>query len=348
MASGLIFLMGAMLTLALVGVIMWIIITSKMSRSFAEPELETIGIASDSGAVSNPLQLFHIKSSYNSCASGDYQNDFVSLAALTNAIKNGCRVLDFEIYDLQDEPVVAVSTSPNHTFKGSYNSIPLQEVLKKVKQEAFTVSNGRDPLFLQFRFKTDHIKICNITATLLKDHFGDVLLPNQFNFLYGGKNLAEVPLKAFIGKVGIIADMSNPIVGKSALNEFVNLGANTAFNRVMTFQDLAYNAPSDILDFSKQYMLTCTPEVKTAANYDSSVGFNQGAQIIAMKFQNKDQNLQLYIDKFEGYAYLLKAEDLMYVPTVVPDAPALPESYNFGNVTDTIKAGTMQPILINK
>ena len=347
MASGKIYFMAAVLTLGLVGVIMWIIITSKMSRTFAEPEADTIGIASDNGAVAKPLQMFHIKSSYNSCASGDYQNDFVSLAALTNAIQNGCRVLDFEIYDLLEEPVVAVSTSPQHTFKGSYNSIPLPEVLKKVKQEAFTVSNGRDPLFLQFRFKTDHGKICDKTATLLKDHFGDVLLPNQYNFLYGGKNLAEVPLKAFVGKVAIIADMSNPIVGKSALKEFVNLGANTVFNRVMTFQDLAYNAPSDIHDFSKQYMLTCTPDVKTAANYDSSVGFNQGAQIIAMKFQTKDQNLELYNEKFAGYAFLLKAEDLQHEPTIVPDAPKLPESYNYGNVVDTIKAGTMQPVLVS-
>jgi hypothetical protein len=347
MASGKVFLMAAVLTLGLVGVIMWIIVTSKMSRTFAEPEVDTIGISSDIGTVAKPLQLFHIKSSYNSCASGDYQNDFVSLAALTNAIKNGCRVLDFEIYDLLEEPVVAVSTSPQHTFKGSYNSIPLQEVLKKVKQEAFIVSNGRDPLFLQFRFKTDHVKICNKTATLLKDHFGNVLLPNQYNFLYGGKNLAEVPLKAFIGKVAIIVDMSNPIVNQSTLKEFANLGANTVFNRVMTFQDLAYNAPSDILDFSKQYMLTCTPEVKTAANYDSSVGFNQGAQIIAMKFQTKDQNLELYNEKFAGYAYMLKSEDLQFEPTIVPDAPELPKSYNFGNVTDTIKAGTMQPIVIS-
>ena len=115
MANGKVFLMAAILTLVIVGVIVWIIVTSKMSRSFAEPEIDTIGIGSDSGAVSNPLQLFHIKASYNSCASGDYQNDFVSLAALTNAIKNGCRVLDFEIYDLLDEPVVAVVPAASTT-----------------------------------------------------------------------------------------------------------------------------------------------------------------------------------------------------------------------------------------
>jgi hypothetical protein len=86
--------------------------------------------------------------------------------------------------------------------------------------------------------------------------------------------------------------------------------------------------------------------VKTASNYDSSVGFNQGAQIIAMKFQTKDQNLDLYNEKFEGYAYLLKAEDLQYKSTIVPDAPALPESFKYGNVIDTIKAGTKQPIVI--
>ena len=331
----------AVVLLIVVGIIALITVTSKKARKFAEPAVATIAIAPES--AKRALSQYHIKSSYNSCASGDYQNDYVTLAALTNAMKNGCRLLDFEIYDSEEEPIVAVSNSKEYTFKGSYNSIPLAEVLKTVKTEAFTVSNGRDPLFLQFRIKSDHVGICTKTANLLKDNFGDVLLPNQFNYQFGGKNIGSIPLKTFIGKVFIIVDMTNPVVAKSSLAEFVNLGANTSFNRVMSIQELAHNAPTDILDFSAKYMLTCTPELDTAANYDSSVGFNQGAQIIAMKFQRQDGTLDLYNKNFNGYAFLLKAKDLQHVETVVEEAPDMPEKYNYGTILSEVKAGSENP-----
>ncbi len=324
--------------LAAVAIIAWITVMSKMSRSFSAPEESTIAISPES--ASKALCQYHIKSSYNSCAAGDYQNDYVTLAALSNAIQNGCRFLDFEVYDVDEDAVVAVSTSDSYTMKGSFNSIPLAEVLKKVKSEAFSVSNARDPLFLNFRIKSDHMAVCVKAANLLRENFGDILLSNKYNYQFRRGNLASVPLKTFIGKVAIIVDTTNPIVAKSPLAEFINLGANTTKNRVLSFQELAHNAPSDILDFSKQYMLTCVPEKKTAANYDSSVAFNQGAQFIAMKYQTKDANLDLYNKQFGGYAFLLKPEDLQYVPTVVEEAPPLPEEYNYGNVVNTVQAGS--------
>ena len=324
--------------LVVLGIIFWITLLSKASRNFKEPEVATTAISPESAA--RPLAEYYIKSSYNSCAAGDYQNDYVTLAALENAISNGCRFLDFEIYDIDDDPVVAVSTTKDVTFKGTFNSIPMFEVFKTLKSKAFTVSNGRDPLFLQFRFKTDHTIVCNKVATLIRDNFGDMLLPNKYNYSYPNNNLGKEPLNIFIGKVAIISDTSNPIVNKSALAEFVNLGANSIYNRVLSHSELALNAPSDILDYSKKYMLTCVPELTRADNDDSSVGFNQGAQINAMKFQTQDSNLAAYISKFEGYAFLLKPVDLQYVPVMADEAPALPPTYNYGTVLNNVAAGS--------
>jgi len=143
--------------LGVVAVIAWITVMSKMSRTFAQPEESTIAISPES--AKNKLAQYYIKASYNSCASGDYQNDYVSLAALSNVIANGCRFLDFEVYDLDEIPTVAVSSSNSYMVIGTFNSIPLVDVLKRVKKEAFAVSNSRDPLFLQFRMKTEHVNI---------------------------------------------------------------------------------------------------------------------------------------------------------------------------------------------
>ena len=46
------------------------------------------------------LRDFYIKTAYNCCASGQFKNDYVGACALYNAIAQGVRCLDFEIYCL--------------------------------------------------------------------------------------------------------------------------------------------------------------------------------------------------------------------------------------------------------
>ena len=46
-------------------------------------------------------------SSYNTCCGGDFLRDFVDMVPLNETIKRGARLLDFEIYSLDGEPVVA-------------------------------------------------------------------------------------------------------------------------------------------------------------------------------------------------------------------------------------------------
>ena len=320
--------------LVLLGIIAVITVGQKMSRSWVEPEQENTAISSE--FASEALRQYYVKSSYNSCAAGDYNNDYVSLAALVNAIKNGCRFLDFEIYDVENEPVVAVSSSPNYNFKGSYNSIPLNEVFQTVNNTAFKSS---DPLFLQLRIKCSHVEIANKVAKLINDNFIDKVMEVDYNYENMEGTIAEVPLEAFMNRVAFIVDMRNPIIEGSELYEYVNIAANTNTNYLMTFDDLAYNAPNDILDFSTSNLLTIIPDLKKQDNYNSTVGFNQGAQFIAMKFQENDANLELYKARFDGYSFLLKPTDLQYVPNLVKEAGDLPNSMNSSSVMDMINAG---------
>ena len=64
------------------------------------------------------------------------------------------RALDFQIYSLKNEPIVACSTSSSHNFKESINHLTFNEVISKVNELfAVDVDYGlRDsPLFLIFR-----------------------------------------------------------------------------------------------------------------------------------------------------------------------------------------------------
>ena len=45
---------------------------------------------------------YYIKSAYNACSGGSYDNDYVDICVLKSIIKQGVRCLDFEIYSIND------------------------------------------------------------------------------------------------------------------------------------------------------------------------------------------------------------------------------------------------------
>lgn len=333
-------MIGVSVFIVVVALIVWAVNMTKMGRSvgnIVEPETTVAAIPR---TYRKQLRNYYIKSSYNSCALGEFANDWVHVAALKNAIKHGCRLLDFEIYDIGGEPAVAVSHSVKFTTKSCYNSIPLSEVFKKVRDEAYTCSNGRDPLFLNLRVKSDNEELFPQIGSLLKNYFEDRLLGPAFSYEFGGRNLAIVPLSSLIGKVVIIGDLSNAKMKGSSLMEFINLGGNSAFNRVLQYTEVAYSPPSDLPEFAQKNLTMCVPDLTpSASNYDSAVPFNLGIQMAAMCFQTRDDNLALYNAKFDKYAFLEKTADIQHTPATVPEAPALPEALNYAAVTSTVTAG---------
>ena len=78
---------------------------------------------------------YYIKTAANCCNTGNVKNGVVSTCALRNVIKDGVRGLDFEIYSMNDRPVVASSTLDKYTVKELYNiesffdTIPINRIL---------------------------------------------------------------------------------------------------------------------------------------------------------------------------------------------------------------------------
>ena len=102
---------------------------------------------------------FYIKTAYNCCSLGNYSNDTVGTCILTSILKQGVRCLDFEIFSLNDLPVVATSTTNSYYTKETYNSIPFSEILTQIATEAFTLEispNSIDPLFIHLRIKSNN------------------------------------------------------------------------------------------------------------------------------------------------------------------------------------------------
>ena len=104
---------------------------------------------------SNCLINYQLKTAYNCCAINTTKNSFVNECALKYCIDNGARCLDFEIYSVDDRPIIGVSSkSGNTNMKESYNSLPLEEVLDVISERM-----APDPLILHFRIKSDRIQL---------------------------------------------------------------------------------------------------------------------------------------------------------------------------------------------
>jgi hypothetical protein len=287
-------------------------------------------ITKEDARYTTPLRDFHVKSSYNSCASGQYKNDWVDICALSHVIKEGCRLLDFEIYDVKGVPIVAVSDSPKYTLKHSYNSIPLSRVLKCIEDEAFSGDvNGMDPLFLNFRIKSDHVELMDAIAKMLPQYatLSSRLLAPKYGYEFQGRNFGKIPLRLLCQKV-IIMTNDNKQIDESKLSEFVNLAPSPLF-RVLPFTGLASQDLEELTTFSQTRLMMIVPS--TADNYTSASTVTLGAQFSAMNFQTKDKNLEAYNAEFlknGNYAFYLKKTP--YVEAEIPDAKTLPESTTFG------------------
>jgi hypothetical protein len=283
------------------------------------------------------LYDYYIKSSYNSCATGAFTNDYVNICALTNVIKQGYRLLDFEVYDINGNAIVSTSDSPNYTIKGTYNYLKLDDVIKYVAEHAISMSrmtdncpNASDPLFLHFRIKSNHVEIYNSIATSLSTYFGKYLLSSEYSYENHGHNIGLIPLKSLMSKVIIIVDKTDKILETSKLFEYVNIAGKSVFMRVLPFNNVV-NTPDmdELIEFNRTGMTICTPD--DADNYNSSISMQYGCQFSCLNAQYNDTILQAYNDFFNEFAFHVKPDNLRKIEVVVqaPPDPDMNKSYGY-------------------
>ena len=85
---------GVGITIIFVAVMVFIYFLTKFGRNrskFTDPEVTTVATPK---TYNKALRNYYIKASHNSCASGEFANDWVDHEALIHAIKFGCRWLD--------------------------------------------------------------------------------------------------------------------------------------------------------------------------------------------------------------------------------------------------------------
>jgi hypothetical protein len=274
------------------------------------------------------LRDYYIKSAYNACSGGKYKNDYVDTCVLKNLIKQGVRGLDFEIYSIDDQPVVATSTNDNYCVKETFNSVKFGDVMNIIRDYAFassTAPNPFDPIILHLRIKTSNQEMYTNFAKILEG-YNSILLDKQYSFEYYGKNLGTVKLSDLAGKVIIIVDRSNTsFLESQQFYEYVNMTSNSIFMRALHYYDIMYAPDMDeLIDYNKLNMTIGMPDKGSNPDNPSSLTMRAyGCQLLAIRYQVIDTNLEENNSFFdgEGRAFVLKPEKLRYIPETIPAPP---------------------------
>ena len=132
---------------------------------------------------------FYVKTAYNCCCIEGYKNNFVAICGLDACIKHGARCLDFEIYSLNNEPIIAASTANNNFIKETYNYVKFVDALNTINSKAFNESHTNchlDPLYLHFRV----FVLCGLrslssnSASVDSDSESDTFMSGETYFVY--------------------------------------------------------------------------------------------------------------------------------------------------------------------
>lgn len=286
---------------------------------------------------------YYIKSAYNCCSGGNYKNDYVDTCILKNLLKQGVRGLDFEIFSINDQPIVATSTSDSYYVKETFNYINFGDIMNIIRDYAFATStapNSLDPIVIHLRIKSTNQAMYKNFAKMLQS-YDSILLSKDYDSEYYGQNFGNVEIQKLMGKVVIIVDRSNPsFLECPEFYKFINMTSNSVFMRALHYYDIKYSPDmNELIEFNKQNMTIGMPDKGSNPENPSSMVMREtGCQLLGMRYQSIDTNIEendIFFDE-NGYAFVLKPEKLRYIPITIPLPP--PQNPELSYATRTVQS----------
>jgi hypothetical protein len=172
----------------------------------------------------------------------------------------------------------------------------------------------------------------------LLENYDSILLSKDYDSENNGKNFGNVPIKNLLGKVVIIVDRSNiSFLECPEFYRFVNMTSNSVFMRALHYYDIKYTPDmNELIEFNKQNMTIGMPDKGSNPENPSSLVMREmGCQLLAMRYQKIDVNVEENDIFFEekGYAFVLKPENLRYIPVTIPLPPDQNPELSFATKT---------------
>jgi len=265
---------------------------------------ETIPHIISTKNVSFPLKEYVFMSSWNS-AVDEGQN--VTLNNLEKTLVRGYRFIDLEIYLVNDQPHIGFSTQKNYNTMET-TPILLFDALTLIMSKAFSVDNGKDPLFIHLRIKSLKMDIFTKLADIISSQLG--------NRLHKGGVTKDTLLSDIQNEVVIVVDKNYiPHINKyeckdgckTNFMEMVNIFSGTnELPSMKIYQQL--EQPSQPLQITEAQRTN----VKTLKMVTTGIGEfydkknkpdfyklvkNHSIQIVPIKVSSKDESF----DKYEAF-----------------------------------------------
>jgi len=154
-------------------------------------------------------------------------------------------------------------------------------------------------------------------------------------------NLGNVKLSELKGKIVVIVDRLNTaFMDNKEFYEYVNMTSNSIYMRALNYYDVKFTPDmNELQEYNKQNMTIAMPD--NGADPDNPSGIisrEMGCQLVAMRYQNFDANLEeslLFFDE-AGSAFVLKPERLRYKQETIQETPPNPPELNFATRTTTL------------
>jgi hypothetical protein len=262
---------------------------------------------------------YNILTAYNCCSSGAYKNDYVNTCILTDILKQGARCLDFAIYSIDNEPVVASSTSTNYFVKETYNFVNFSSAMGVVKNNAFSSAvapNPQDPIIIHLRLYSTNKTMMNKIAEIFKAIGSRQFMDNDEN--YGSNrdgNFGDtVKLSKMAGKIVVVVNGQKAVYEDTDLYEWVNMESGTANMQLFRFRDIK-NTPDikETIILNKHAMTMVLPDMFANPENPSGIVCRElGCQMVALRFQQIDNAFSEHLSYFNnsGKAFVLKDKAL--------------------------------------
>ena len=306
------------------------------TKQYIDKNITSINMADSQSKFK--LRDYYIKSAYNAFNPDKFKNSNVSMDALLYVIARGCRFIDFEVFSVENQPVIASSSVNSFNYKETFNHIPVSDAFEVLGSYAFSGSkcpNPGDPFIIHMRIMSRNVTMYDNLAKVISQSktVARNLLGPKYGREYQSKDLGNEDLSKFNGKIILMVDGTNPVYRNTKLFELMNMSSNSLFLSKYTYFGVKnVGDPQAFTDANKKNMCLVVPDKGGRPVNDGHNGpYIWGCQIAAMCFQEeaRDEKLKAYEDKFSsvGYAFILKPEDLRYVPiTIAPPAPPNPKA----------------------
>ena len=332
---------------------------------------DEVGVELDGINDTNPnhkylLRDYYVASSYNSCCGGTSEKDYVDKVPLKLVIKQGARLLDFEVYSKDGKPIIAAGPGPNngkYCLKGTYNHMKFNSTMTYVKKLAFDGANApnpNDPLFLSFRVKTNNPGIYDIMADTITREFGKNLLGPQYShngkFNKSGKDvITNIPLLNLRNKVIIIIQDPTNNYRETKFEEIVNMSGKGNDGNGLPFVSFykdkeiveTFDA-EDLKEKNKKFVGITMPDFsKTKNNSVAPIHHQYGIQFVMMNYSNYDENMEYYRKFFNerGTAFRLKPQHLRYIERKIPPPKPQRKELGYGPRQSSYLGGAFNPSL---